>query len=310
MLRAGIDLGGTTIKIGLLDDEGNLTKKEIPTDSGSGYQAVFQRISACILSMLEEGGRSPSELEHVGMASPGILSEDGTEILFAANLGFTGVRAVDELKKYFSCPVSLKNDADAAALGEHVYGAGKGCRSTVTITVGTGIGAGIIINDQIMAGSFHSGGEIGHQIIAANGKECACGQRGCMERYCSASALIEDAKERLACYPDSELAGIDSARPLNAKDIFEAAARGDIPAAAAVDNFIHYLGIGVINVINILQPQAVIIGGGVSGAGKNLTEPLEAYVRTHILFGEKNFRTAIRCASLGNDAGMIGAALL
>lgn len=310
MVKAGVDLGGTTIKIGLLDEEGSLTKRVIPTESGSGYERIFERISECILSMLEEGGIGLWELGHVGMASPGILSEDGEVILFAANLGFTGVRAAEELKKYFSCPVSLKNDADAAALGEHVYGAGKEYRSTVTITIGTGVGAGIVIDNQIMAGSFHSGGEIGHHIIVSGGRPCTCGQRGCMEQYCSASALVADAKEKSSCYPDSKLAKLYSRGTVNAQDIFEAAAEGDWPAVAAVDGFVRSLGIGVINVINILQPQAVIIGGGVSEAGRALTEPLEAYVKTHILFGEKNFRTHIRCARLGNDAGMIGAALL
>ncbi len=309
-MKAGIDLGGTTIKVGLLDDDGNLIKRIIPTESENGYSTVFQRIDECIYSMLKEQGMSIKDVEHVGMASPGILSEDGMRIMFAANLGFINVPAVEELKRYFSCPVSLKNDAAAAALGEHVYGAGQGFENTITITIGTGIGGGIILGNQIVKGSFHSGGELGHQIIVAGGRPCTCGQRGCMEQYCSATALITSAKEKASIYPDSRLKRLFAEKSINAQEVFAAAEQGDWPAIAAIDEFIRFLGIGVINIINILQPQAVIIGGGVSGAGERLTEPLKAYVKTYMLFGEENFRTDIRCARLGNDAGMTGAALL
>lgn len=310
MYRIGIDLGGTTVKIGLLDEAGNLIKMSIPTESSRGYQQVFRSISECVFGMLKEQGITMDQVEHVGLDTPGILSEDGMSILFASNLNFVNVEAVAELKKYFHCPVTMKNDADSAALGEHVYGAGKGCDHTVTITIGTGIGAGIVIDNRIMAGSFRSGGEIGHHILVVDGEPCPCGQRGCMERYCSATALIEDAKARAAQYPDSEFAKLCQSGQVDAKAVFQAAEAGDWAAIAAIDRFIRYLGVGIINVINILQPQAVIIGGGVSGAGDMLIRPLKAYIKNHLLFGEQNFRTDIRCAKLGNDAGMIGAALM
>jgi glucokinase len=313
MYKLGIDLGGTGIKAALLDKNGSISQRAaIATHCELGYQAVFDRIAQCAGQCLEQEHIKPSDLKAIGLAAAGMLSEDGQEIVFSSNLRFLHVKAVDEMKKRFPCPIALTNDADAAALGEHFYGAGKGAKSSVTITLGTGIGSGIVMNNRIMSGSFRSGAEIGHQIIEANGIQCRCGQQGCLEVYASGTALIVDAARRARENPSSLLNSICSGNlsKLDAGMVFQAHYNHDPDATRAVEQFTKYLGIGIINVINLLQPEAVIIGGGLSAEKENLTKPLNDYVRKHLLFGGQNMRTKIRYALLGNDAGALGAAML
>ncbi len=313
MYKVGIDLGGTTAKIAFVaDGAGIAMKTKIPTRCELGYQQVFSDIAECVKENILKLNITEEAIDSIGLATPGLLSEDGNEIVFAANLNFVGVDAIGELKKHFKCRIAMANDANAAALGEHLFGAGKGSHSSVTITIGTGIGSGIIINDKLVPGSFNSGAEIGHQIVEANGRECPCGQRGCMEQYASASALIRCAKERITENPDSSMLTVlnGDISNLNAQTVYDAYHAGDEAATHVVEKFIKYLGIGVINIINILQPEVIVIGGGVSGEKEKLIDPLNEYIKGHLLFGEKNFKTKVRYATLGNDAGVIGAAML
>ncbi|MFA9380091.1 MAG: ROK family protein [Acetanaerobacterium sp.] len=313
MYKVGIDLGGTTTKIAFVADNiGIVQKTSITTRCDMGYRQVFSDIAQCINEIAQKLNIHNDGLDSIGLATPGLLSEDGSEIVFASNLGFEHVDAIGELKKYFDCRVAMGNDANAAALGEHHFGAGKGSHSSVTITIGTGIGSGIIINDKLVCGCFNSGAEIGHHIIVADGELCPCGQRGCMELYASASAIIRFAKEEVQSSSNTLMLSLSDGdlNKLNAKVVYDAYYKGDKSAARVVGKFIKYLGIGVINIINILQPEVIIIGGGVSGEKEKLITPLSKYVKEHLIFGEKNFKTKINFAILGSDAGVIGAAML
>jgi glucokinase len=312
MYKIGVDLGGTQIKIALVGEGGGIVRKVgIQTRSALGYARVLRDIAEAIETLLPKKAQG-GQLEGIGLATPGLLSEDATQIQFASNLGFVNVRAIDELKRYFHCRIVMTNDANAAALGEHLCGAGKGSKNSVTITLGTGIGSGVILDGRIVSGSFNSGAELGHHIIAAGGRKCPCGQRGCYEMYASVSALIADAQREAAAHPESRLTA-QCGGDLNALDaqmIYAAYYQNDPAARRVHRRFIRYVGIGLINIVNVLQPDVIIIGGGVSAEKENLTRPLTEYVRTHLLFGEENFRTKICHALLGNDAGVVGAAMI
>lgn len=302
----GIDLGGTNIKAALITDEGNIVaKKKIPTMSDLGNEEVAKRISHLIIDLTELKEDGLKQIIGVGIGVPGQPNREEGKVILAPNLSWHNV-PLTEMLKIPSLPVFLENDANLAALGEAWTGAGRDSQNLVMITIGTGIGAGIIINGDLYLGACGSAGELGHSIVDPNGPPCSCGRYGCLETFCSATAMVKNAKELLEKGKQSSLAENEN---LEARDIVEAARHGDSLALKVLETTANYLGIGLGNIINILNPDTIIIGGGVSEAGEILFNPLRD--------------TALKCslevpgcavnivpARLGNDAGVIGAARL
>lgn len=314
MYRIGIDIGGTTTKIAIISEQAEiLHKAKLPTRCTLGYEQVLTDITYYIEAGLRAVNGGKEDIMCIGLAVPGLISEDGNRIEFAGNLGFREIDARRFLRQNFSGSyIKLTNDANAAALGEHLFGTAKGYQSSVTITIGTGVGSGIVIDGRIFTGAFNSGGEIGHMIVDVEGEQCSCGQNGCLELYASATAIIRHAKQELQNTPGSLMLSCSNGQieTLDAKMIFDAYRMGDKAATKVIEQFIMYLGIGIINTINILQPEVIVIGGGISAEKEKLILPLTSYVKKHLIFGERNLKTKIAYALLGNDAGVMGAAML
>jgi len=311
MYYIGIDLGGTNIATGIVTEEGKLIKKKsIPTLRHRNYQEILKDMGELCLTIIKEEGISLNEVASVGVGSPGTPDPENGILVYANNLKFKDVPIRTELQKYINVPVYLENDANCAALGEAVAGAAKGYKNSVTVTLGTGVGGGIILDGKIFSGSFYGGGEIGHHVIVADGEPCTCGRKGCWETYASATALIREARIAVIRNPESGLAKLvgGDINLINAKVPFDAAQSGDPVGQELIDNYIKYLGMGIANVINIIQPEIVVIGGGVCAQGDNLLNPLKEIVKKNVYQG--TLKTELRIAELGNDAGIIGAAML
>lgn len=313
MLNIGIDLGGTNIAVAIVDDKGRIIRKgSTPTMNERGYQDIVKDMAQLSLKLLEEEGLSKEEIHSVGIGSPGIPDPKEGVIVYANNLHFKNTPIRAEFQKYLDLPVYVENDANVAALGEYESGAGALYKDFVAITLGTGVGGGVIIDRKIIGGAWNGGGELGHIVIRAGGVPCTCGRKGCWESYCSATGLIRAAREAAAANPSSmlnELAGGDLGK-MNAKIPFDAAQAGDAAAKQVIDDYIENLAIGLVNVINIFQPEIIVLGGGVSAQGDNLIKPLKERMTEEIYGGAEAFKTKIEVAGLGNDAGIIGAAML
>ena len=305
----GIDLGGTTAKIGLFTTAGALLEKwEVPTDTSNAGEHILENLAAAIMGKMQEKAIPAEQVEGVGIGVPGPVLDSSVVPIVCANLGGWGQRNVsaqlsgllDGLK------VLVGNDANVAALGEIWMGAAKGCRSAVMVTLGTGVGGGIIIG-KIYDGMRGAGAELGHTLLVLDGEPCTCGRRGCWEAYSSATALIRQARQAVAEHPESLLAG---AEEITGKTVFDAADRGDETANAVVDRFCDYLGAGVTNIVNALAPEVILIGGGISRQGERLLAPVRRYVEKNCFGGKDGAIPIIAAARLGNDAGIIGAAAL
>ncbi len=313
MFNIGIDLGGTNIAAALVTLDGKIVRKNsVPTAHERGYEAVVEDIAKLCVSLVEEEGISEDEIHSIGIGSPGIVDSHKGEVVYANNLDFRNVPVSETIQKFIKKPVYMANDANAAAYGEFVSGAGAIYKDLVAITLGTGVGGGIIIDGKIIEGSFGAGAELGHIVMEVGGNQCTCGRKGCWERYSSATALILDAKAAAEKNPDSklnELVGHDLSN-MNAKIPFDAAQAGDAVAQTVIDRYIKYLAIGLVNVINMVQPEVIVLGGGVCAQKDNLLIPLKKLMVEEIYGGEAFFKTEIKIAELGNDAGIIGAAML
>ncbi|MDA8226992.1 MAG: ROK family glucokinase [Desulfitobacterium hafniense] len=296
----GIDLGGTNIKAALLDGQGNiLAKKEIPTQADEGPEGVINRMAELARDL------QPSEgsVLGVGIGIPGVLDYSNGKVIFAPNIHWRDVAAKALMEEKLGLPVYLDNDANAAALGEKWCGAARGGQNVVVITIGTGIGGGVIINGRIYRGSAGSAGEIGHTVVLEDGPQCNCGKKGCLETLTAAPAIVRMAGEAVEAGSSPGLAGLGS---LEAKDVFAAAAKGDRGALDVVERAAHYLGMSIANVVNLLNPELVVIGGGVARAGEILFRPLRKRVKECALEVPAETVQVIP-AQLGNDAGSVGA---
>lgn len=314
MYNIGIDLGGTNIAAAVVDEHGKIVKKaSVPTRVEQGFQGIVKSMADLARNLIEEAGLKPKDINSVGIGSPGTIDQDKGEIVFAYNLGFNHSPIREEFIKHLGLPVYLGNDANVAAYGEYVYGAGSGnYKDLVAITLGTGLGAGIVLDGKLVCGSFNGGAELGHMVMVVDGEQCNCGRKGCWERYSSATALIQQARAAAEKHPQSllnQLVEHDLSK-MNAKIPFDAAQQGDQVAREVVDNYIRFLAVGIANVINILQPEIVVIGGGVCAQGDNLLKPLFELVQKEVFGGGESLHTEIRIAELGNDAGIVGAAEL
>ena len=312
MYRLGIDLGGTNIALGLVDERWNVTmKRSIPTSLPQSPEALAERIGVFAMQAVEEEKIPADEIAAAGIGIPGTVIPGSGTVEYANNLGFIHVPFLKMLQKYFPFPVFGANDAKAAAWGEYLAGAGRGASSMVMETLGTGIGGAVIIDGKIVDGFQYGAGEIGHMVIRRNGRKCTCGRRGCFEMYASASALSAEGRRAAKKNPESLLAlkcG-GNLENVDGKMIFEAAGEGDEAAGKVLSGYIGCLAEGTANLINILQPEVLCIGGGLSGAGEAVLAPLREAAAALIYSREAERKTRIVCASLGNDAGIIGAAL-
>lgn len=314
MYYLGVDLGGTTIKVGLVNEQYQIIQSiSGPTGRERSSEEVLKDMAILCLEVMKLQGITEKEIHSIGIGSPGIASPNEGVILSASNLNFKHVNVRKEIQKYINTDVYVENDANCAALGEVICGAAKGESNVVVVTLGTGVGGGIIADGKISRGSFFGAGEIGHQVICYdNGVACGCGRKGCWEQYASATALIRQAKAAVEKAPESmilSLAKDQKADHINAKVIFDAAQSGDQVAQAVLEGYFKYIACGLTNIINTLEPSMIVLGGGMSAQKEYLTEPVTEYVQEE-MYGGLSLKTRIKAATLGNDAGIIGAAFL
>lgn len=312
MYRIGVDLGGTNIAVGVVDENMKIIGRgKVKTRAPRPAAEIFDDIALAVDMAVKDAGISMDDVSVVGVGTPGSVNKSNGHIEFSNNLEFDNVPAKEMLEERIGKTVFLDNDANCAALGEAVAGVGNGVENFVAITLGTGVGSGIIVNGKIVVGVNYCAGEMGHMVISVDGKPCNCGRKGCWESYSSATALIAQTKEAMQNDPDSLMwklaGGIDS---VSGRTAFDAMRQGDKTAAAVVDRYIYYLSVGICNVINALQPEIICIGGGISHEGDYLLKPLQKYVdeQRYSIYAAK--QTKIVAAQLGNDAGIFGAALL
>lgn len=309
----GIDLGGTNIVAGVVDEKGRILKKySMKTNAAQSFEALVADIADTAYKAVELAGMRMREISSVGLGTPSLINPKTGLLVNANNLGWRNVPLPEELEKHFDVPLFIRNDADCAALGEVMAGAARDYDDALMITLGTGLGGGVILNRQIFNGCDHMGAELGHTKLVYGGVQCTCGQFGCVESYASATALIRQTREAIARHPESlmwELCGGDLSR-VDARLPFAAAKKGDPVGAEVVDTYISYLAAGLSTFIVIFRPQVIIIGGGISNEGDALLKPLnEKMFQCTYAAKEIGIPRAIR-AELGNDAGIIGAAML
>ena len=309
----GVDLGGTNIAAGLVNPDGEIVlKKSIPTPPGHDVEGIIKAMADISLSLVEEAGVDKSEVKWVGIGTPGTVDNENGVIIYANNLDFRNTPAAAMFQKYWDIPVYLGNDANCAALGEAYAGAAKDCQTAIMITLGTGLGGGIIIDKKIYAGFNGAGGELGHMTLVVDGVPCTCGRKGCWECYSSATALIRMTKEALDTDPNKESLlwkMVEQEGKVSGKTAYAAAAQGDALGQSVVDKFEHYLAMGIASIINIFQPEMLIIGGGVSKEGDRLLNSLNKRVFSEV-YTRGVPQTQLKIATLGNDAGIVGAAML
>ena len=318
MYYIGVDLGGTNIAAGIVNSEFKIVKKgSVPTNvAGRTAEEIIKDMGALCDSLVKDAGLTFDDIEYVGIASPGAIDPVRGVVNYANNLPFSRFPIADTLKKFIPVKkVLVENDANAAAKGEGVAGAAKGVGDVVMITLGTGVGGGIIIDHKVYSGFNYAGAELGHIVIEYNGRQCSCGRKGCWEAYSSATGLINMTKEKLA---ECEAKGIPTLMTdfvkeegkVSGKTAFAAMKKGDAPAKEVVDMYIGYLGCGLSNIINIFQPEILVIGGGICNEKHYLTDPLEKIIKEETYGNEAIKPTTLKIAELGNDAGIIGAAVL
>lgn len=310
----GVDLGGTTTKLAFLTEEGFILKKwEIPTDISNNGERIVPNITQSLHEKLAEMNQTKNNVLGIGIGAPGPIDHENGIVFEAVNLGWKESYALQEnLAKAADLPVILDNDANCAALGEMWTGAGKGAKDLICVTLGTGVGGGIITNGQVVHGIKGAGGEIGHMTIDPfEGYQCNCGKKGCLETVASATGIVRIAKDRLSLFTKDSILKtmMINEGGISAKDVFDAAREEDELALEIVNHFAFYLGLAIANLGNVLNPEAIIIGGGVSKAGNTLLNPVKKYFST-FTFSTVRESSHVSIASLGNDAGVVGAAWL
>lgn len=314
MYTIGIDLGGTNIVASVVDDDYNIIgTSKTPTNSPRSADEIFDDIADVCEEAVKAAGLTMEDIDSVGMGTPGTVNQDGI-IEFANNLAFNNVPARTMLAKRINKPeekVFIENDANCAALGEAYAGCGNGAKDFVAVTLGTGVGSGVIIGGKIVNGVNYAGGECGHMVIVVDGEQCSCGRKGCWEAYASATALIRQTKKAMEEYPDSLMHKLAKEEgKVSGRTAFDAMRLGDIAGIKVVDDYIKYVACGLINIVNALQPEIICIGGGICNEGETLMKPLRRFVQSERYSIHSKIQTKTVKAELGNDAGVIGAALL
>lgn len=308
----GIDLGGTNIKAGVVNENYEIiAKASTKTLCPRPAKEIADDMAKVSIEACKNAGIGIDEIEWIGVGTPGIADNVNGTIPYSNNLGFKDVPIRKYIREHIDKPVYVANDANAAAYGEFVAGAAKGACDAVCITLGTGVGAGVIIDGKIFTGRNLAGTEIGHMVIEADGPQCTCGRKGCFEVFSSATGLINMTKQAIAENPGSILAKYEKDDgKVSARHAFMAMREGDAAGKAVVDKYIKYLAAGITNVINIFQPDILCIGGGVCNEGDPLMKPMVELVKKEVYTRMLDKNTEITVAKLGNDAGIIGAAFL
>ena len=308
MYKLGIDLGGTNIVAGVVDDNYKIVATaQVKTNCPRPAEEIVSDMAAAAQRAVENAGLKLSDIEAMGVGTPGAIDPVHGVVCYANNLDFHDVPMAAMLKEKLGVDFYIENDANAAAYGEYVAGAAKGAKNAVCITLGTGVGAGIVIDGKIYSGSNFGGAEVGHTVISVDGPQCTCGRKGCFEVYSSATGLVRMTKEALAANPESAMK--DEER-ISARTAFNYMRAGDATAKQVVDDYIKYLAAGITNTINIFQPDILCIGGGVCNEGDPLLVPMKEIVKKEVYTRNSAKNTEIVIAKLGNDAGIIGAAFL
>lgn len=310
----GIDLGGTNIAAGLVGEDASLKNHlSIPTKSGRSAREIVKDMAGLAKEAAALGGIAWEDIEAVGIGVPGTANRDTGMVEYANNLGFYDEPVVPMLEEELpGKPIRFDNDANAAAWGEYLAGSGKGSKSMLAVTLGTGIGGGIILDGKVFQGVNYAAGEFGHFVIDRNGIECNCGRKGCFETYASATALIAQTKEAMKENRDSllwKLCG-GNLELVEGKTLFDGVRKQDKTAEQVLNRYIEYLATGLVDLINIFQPELICIGGGISKAGDLLLNPLQEIMDREDYARTSRARTRLAVAKLDNDAGLIGAALL
>ncbi|MBQ7288790.1 MAG: ROK family protein [Clostridia bacterium] len=313
MYYLGIDLGGTNIAVGVVNDAYKIVGRgQRKTNLPRPAEAILDDMAAAAEEAVADAGLTMADIVGCGIGSPGSVDIKTGMIYTSNNLKFDNLPMKQEMEARLKVNCIVHNDANAAALGEMLCGAGKGTKSFVAITLGTGVGGGVILNNQMLTGSYYAGAELGHMVIAMNGEPCKCGREGCWETYASATALIRQTKQKMEECKDSKMWEIAEANggKVDGRTAFDGMRAGDIAAKAVVDRFCEYVAVGATNIVNIFQPEVLCIGGGISKEGETLLSPIRSYVRNNCYGKNHSEHTEIKAAELGNDAGIIGAAFL
>ncbi|MDR0743830.1 MAG: ROK family protein [Tannerella sp.] len=309
----GLDLGGTNIVAGVVDEAYHIiSKKSIPANAGRSIEEVTYDMAEVSKEAVRGAGLRLSDVSSWGIGMPSCVNPATNLLVHANNFGWKNVPIYDYLQKHISLPIYISNDANCAAYGEVLAGAAKNYTDAIMLTLGTGVGGGIIMNKKIYAGADNMGAELGHTKLVYNGVRCTCGQYGCLESYCSSTALIRRTKEAVKEHPDSLIMGMagQDANKINGEIVFESAKKGDALAIEIVDEYIRYLAAGISTFIVIFRPQVIILGGGIAHAGDLLLEPLNEKLFDCTFAAEEIGIPKVIRAALGNDAGLIGAAFL
>ena len=312
MVYIGVDLGGTGIKAGVVDESGKiLAKVSCPTGVERGYGPVICDMAALCKKAVEEAHLTMDDVHSIGIGIPGICDPKTNRVPFCTNLGWHDVPLIEEMHKYIDKPVHVDNDATVAGLAESVAGVSAGVKNSVFVTLGTGVGGGIILNGKPFIGDHGVASEIGHMIVVAGGELCTCGNRGCWERYASATAIIREGRKFAEAHPDCRIAKAvdgDLSR-IEARTVIDLAKAGDPDSLKLFNEYVDMLCAGLVNLINLYDPEVIVLGGGVSHAGEFLLNAVRERMPALVFYKGMPY-AHIELAKLGNDAGIIGAAML
>jgi len=309
MYRIGIDLGGTSFTVGIVDEAYNIIYKvNKPTLAHRSGEEIIKDMAETCENILKDNAIDKESIKCIGLGVPGIVDPPNGRVVIASNINMSDTPLRSIMQNYINLPVYMENDANAAALGEHFAGSAQGCKNSVTVTLGTGVGAGIIIDSKVYSGPFFGAGELGHMIIKSDGELCACGRQGHFEAYSSATALIRDTKKAAIENPKSSIneAVFGILDDITPKTAFDCAQAGDKAAKDVIDNYIYYLSVGLTNIVHIFQPEIIVIGGGISNQGASLIKLIEKTIEP-LIYGD--IVTKFKTSSLGSSAAIIGASL-
>ena len=309
MIYVGIDLGGMSAKAGVFKDGELILKERVETNPSDGFQGVADKLVFLAKSVTQNAGFSFKNVQAIGIGSPGVIDSAKGVVAKWGNYNWIDVPLGQEVARLTDKKVYLTNDANAAALGEAKFGVGAKYKDCLLITLGTGVGGGIVIDGKLFEGYRSTGAELGHAVLMVGGEQCTCGRKGCFEAYASATALIRDTKRAMEANKDSKLWEVGSLDAVNGKTPFDYYDK-DEAAKGVVDKYITMLGAGITNLANEFRPQAIILGGGVCAQGETLLKPLREILKNELFAGEKGPQVELLIATLGNNAGLLGAAAL
>lgn len=306
----GVDLGGTFIKAGVVDEEGTIiSATKLPTEALLGGKKICENIAKAVEILILESSVLKSEIVGIGMGAPGMVDYEKGIVICAENLELYNFDIAAELNKITGFDVKVANDANVATLGEVKFGAAKNATNAIMLTLGTGVGGGMVCNGKLVEGNESAGAELGHTVIAMGGEPCSCGRRGCAEAYCSATALIRETKKAMLLNKESKMWSIGNIEAVDGKTAFDFYYDDEI-AKMVVDSYIYALGVVATNFANIFRPEVIIIGGGICAQGDALISPLQKILNEEIYAGDLGPAVRVVTAALENKAGILGAAAL